>query len=101
MNGQKGKNMSINELENRIVRMNELEATAKEFQTRADELKDSIKEELKLRGVDELRAGRFVVRFVDVLTTRFDTKRFKEKFGEDFYNAFTKQVSSKRFSISQ
>ena len=45
-------------------------------------------------------AGRFVVRFIDVLTTRFDTKRFKEKFGEEVYNAFTKQVPSKRFSIS-
>ena len=56
--------------------------------------------DMQQRNCSELVAGRFVVRFIDVLTTRFDTKRFKEKFGEEVYNAFTKQVPSKRFSIS-
>ena len=93
--------MSINELEMRIEKMQEWEALAEEAKKEAETIKAEIKEELQNRNSDELIAGRFVVRFIDVLTTRFDTKRFKEKFGEDVYNAFTKQVSSKRFTVSE
>jgi len=93
--------MSINELENRIEKMQEWEALAEEAKKEAEFIKAEIKEEMQIRSCEELVAGRFVVRFIDVLTTRFDTKRFKEKFGEEVYNAFTKQVSSKRFTVSE
>jgi hypothetical protein len=49
--------------------------------------------------LDRMNVG-YIVRWTSVLTTRFDTKTFKEKFGEEVYKAFTKQVSSRRFSIS-
>jgi len=93
--------MSINELENRIEKMQEWESLAEEAKKEAEFIKAEIKEEMQIRSCEELVAGRFVVRFIDVLTTRFDTKRFKEKFGEEVYNAFTKQVSSKRFTVSE
>lgn len=93
--------MSINELEVRIEKMREWEALAEEAKKEAEAIKTEIKEELQTRNSEELVAGRFVVRFIDVLTTRFDTKRFKEKFGEEVYNAFTKQVPSKRFTVSE
>ena len=93
--------MSINELESRIEKMQEWEALAQEAKTEAETIRTEIKSEMEQRCCDEIVAGRFVVRFIDVLTTRFDTKRFKEKFGEEVYNAFTKQVSSKRFTVSE
>ena len=52
------------------------------------------------RNIDEMQIEDYIVKYIDVLTTRFDTKRFKEQLGEATYNAFTKQVSSKRFSIA-
>ena len=93
--------MSINELEMRIEKMQEWESLAEEAKKEAEAIKAEIKEDMHYRNIDELVAGRFVVRFIDVLTTRFDTKRFKEKFGEEVYNAFTKQVPSKRFTVSE
>ena len=55
---------------------------------------------MEAADTEELSAGGYIVRWTSVLTTRFDAKRFKEKFGEEVYKAFTKQVSSRRFSIS-
>lgn len=92
--------MSINELEQRIEKMQEWEELAAQASSEAEAIKAEIKADMQQRNCSELVAGRFVVHFIDVLTTRFDTKRFKEKFGEEVYNAFTKQVPSKRFSVS-
>ena len=66
----------------------------------AETVRNSIKAEMEAVNTEELSAGGYIVRWTSVLTTRFDTKCFKEKFGEEVYKAFTKQVSSRRFSIS-
>ena len=44
-------------------------------------------------------AGQYIVRWTSVLSNRFDTTGFKKVYG-DLYKAFTKQTSSRRFSIS-
>ena len=51
-------------------------------------------------GVSKMNLGKYIVRWTSVLSTRFDTKRFKEAFGEELYKAYTKEVSSRRFSIA-
>ena len=63
-------------------------------------VRNEIKNEMNARETEELAIGSHIVRFTSVLTSRFDTKRFKEAFGEDIYKAFTKEVSSRRFSIA-
>ena len=50
-------------------------------------------------GTEELEAGAYIVRWTSVLTNRFDSTAFKKIYG-DLYKAFTKQVASKRFTIS-
>ena len=95
--------MSTNELvmlDSKINLIKTYEAEAKNLQDKADELKDGIKKQMTDLRTDEITTPNYVVRWVDVLTTRFDTKRFKEDMGEDSYNYYTKQVSSKRFTIS-
>ena len=71
-----------------------------EIKAQAEAIKDEIKNEMTERNIDEMQIEDYIVKYIDVLTTRFDTKRFKEQLGEATYNAFTKQVSSKRFSIA-
>ena len=72
-----------------------LEAAKAEVETR----KDMLKGKLLLDKVEEQSAGRYIVRFTSVLSNRFDSTAFKREHGE-LYKAFTKQVSSKRFSIA-
>lgn len=84
---------------NKIEALNDLEQMIEELKLEAESIKDSLKEQMSINEVDELRVGDYVIKYIDVLTSRFDTKRFKEAMGSDVYKAFTKEVSSKRFSI--
>ena len=92
--------MSINNLESKIEELKELENFMAEINEQAEARRDTIKEEMKLRDTEELECGKYIVRWTSVLSTRFDTKRFKEKFGEELYKAYTKEVASRRFQIA-
>ena len=91
--------MSINELENRIAKMQEWENLAAEAQAEAEAIRDSIKAEMLERNTEELQAGRFIIRWTSILTSRFDSTAFKKAM-PDVYKAFLKQSASKRFTIS-
>ena len=91
--------MSKNEIEARINALNEWEQIIADAQAEAEAIRDSIKQEMLDRDTEELVAGAYIVRWTSVLSNRFDTTGFKKVYG-DLYKAFTKQVSSKRFSIS-
>lgn len=92
--------MANNELLKKVEMLAEYEAMIEEMRAEADEPKNSIKAEMEARETEELQIGQYIVRFTSVLSSRFDTKRFKEKFGEDVYKAFTKEVKSRRFTIA-
>ena len=91
--------MSSNELINKIEALNEWEQMIEDAKQHADELREAIKEEMALRDTEELIVGNYIVRWTSILSNRFDTTSFKKKYGE-IYKHFTKQVSSRRFTIS-
>lgn len=91
--------MSVNELERKITKMQEWEALAEEAKAEAESLRDEIKSEMLERNLEELEAGKFIVRWTSVLSNRFDTTAFKKQYGE-LYRKYTKQVSSRRFSVA-
>jgi len=91
--------MSKNEMVAKIEALNEWEAIIADAQAEAEAIRDEIKAEMLDRETEELVAGAYIVRWTSVLSNRFDTTSFKKVYG-DLYKAFTKQVSSKRFSIS-
>ena len=70
--------MSINELENRIAKMQEWESLAAEAQAEAEAIRDSIKAEMLERNTEELTAGRFIIRWTSVVSNRFDSSAFKK-----------------------
>ena len=91
--------MANNEILSKIENLIEAEAMIEELKAEADELRNSIKEEMDARNTEELEIGSHIVRFTSVISSRFDTKAFKEKMGAELYKAFTKEVASRRFSI--
>lgn len=91
--------MSTCELETKITKMQEYEALAVEAQAEADALRDEIKAELTRRNAEEVTTEKYIVRWTSVLSQRFDSTAFKRAM-PDIYKAFTKQVSSRRFSVS-
>ena len=91
--------MSTIEIQAQIESLRVLEELIEEAKAEAETLRDAIKQEMLNRGTEELTAGQYIVRWTSVLTNRFDTTAFK-KVMPDVYKAYTKQVSSRRFTIS-
>ena len=91
--------MSTIELTSKIEALKDLESLIEEAKAEAEALRDEIKTEMLSRDTEELEAGQYIVRWTSVLTQRFDTTAFK-KVMPDIYKAYTKQISSRRFSIA-
>ena len=91
--------MSKNEIVSKIEALNEWEALMEEARAEAEALRDAIKAEMLTRGVEEMEAGAYIVRWTSILSNRFDSTAFKREHA-DLYKTFTKAVSSRRFTIS-
>ena len=91
--------MSTIEITSKIEALKDLESLIEEAKAEAEALRDEIKSEMLSRDTEELEAGQYIVRWTSVLTQRFDTTAFK-KVMPDVYKAYTKQISSRRFTIA-
>lgn len=91
--------MSTVEITSKIEALKDLESLIEEAKAEAEALRDEIKTEMLNRDTEELEAGQYIVRWTSVLTQRFDTTAFKKVMPE-VYKEYTKQVSSRRFSIA-
>lgn len=91
--------MSKIELLAKIELLNKYEAMMEEMKSQADAIRNEIKAEMDARELEEMIAGQYIIRYTSVLSNRFDSTAFKRVMPE-IYKAYTKQVFSRRFSIS-
>ena len=91
--------MSTNDLVMKVEKLKELEELLEEVKAEAESVRDEIKQEMLTQDTEELEAGQYIIRWTSVLTTRFDTTAFK-KVLPDVYKAYTKQITSRIFSIA-
>ena len=91
--------MSTIEITSKIEALKELEALIEEAKAEAETLRDEIKTEMLNRNTEEMEAGQYIIRWTSVLSNRFGTTGFKKAYGE-LYKSYTKQIASRRFTIS-
>lgn len=91
--------MSQNEMMNLIETMNNYDELASKVKAKADAIRSTIKEEMERQAVEEMICGPYIVRYSTVLSNRFDATTFKRLYA-DLYKDYTKQVSSRRFTVS-
>ena len=91
--------MSTIEITSKIEALKDLEALIEEAKAEAETLRDEIKAEMLNRNTEEMEAGQYIIRWTSVLSQRFDTTSFKKVYG-DLYKEYTKQIASRRFTIS-
>ena len=91
--------MSTVELTSKIEELRELESLISEAQAEADSIRDELKAHMQAQNMEELTAGRYILRWTTVLSNRLDSSALK-KVMPDIYKAYTKQTTSRRFSIS-
>lgn len=90
--------MTRTEIITKIEALTEWETIIEEAKAEAEALRDSLKAEMLEQNTEELEAGAYIIRWTSVLSQRFDTTAFKKSHA-DMYKEYTKQVSSRRFSI--
>ena len=96
---ERRKTMSTNDLVMKVEQLKELEELLEEVKAEAESVRDEIKQEMMAQDTEELEVGQYIIRWTSVLTNRFDTTAFK-KVLPDVYKAYTKQITSRRFSIA-
>lgn len=91
--------MSKKEIEALVEQMNNYDELAAKVKAKADAIREAIKAEMVRLDVEELEAGAYILRYTNIISNRFDTTTFKRLYAE-LYKDFTKQVSSRRFTVS-
>lgn len=91
--------MSTIDITAKIEELKALEELIAEAKAEAEALTDTIKAEMLARDTEELEAGQYIIRWTSVLSQRLDTTALKKAM-PDLYKEYTKQVTSRRFSIA-
>lgn len=91
--------MTERQIENRIKKLQEIERQRKELEKQENELNSELRKDLESKGLDELRTKNFIVRWKEIISNSLDSKALRATF-PDICEQFTKQTTSKRFTIS-
>ena len=91
--------MTKNEIVALIETMNNYDELAAKAKAKADAIRDALKEEMMERGLEEMEAGTYIVRYTNIISNRFDSTTFKRLYA-DLYKDLTKQTTSRRFTVS-
>lgn len=86
-------------ISNRLRKLKELENRKTELEKQIEALKEEIKQDMSDKGLEEQKVGDCTIRFMTIVTNRFDSKAFKKDHLE-LYNRYIKAAESKRFTIA-
>lgn len=91
--------MTTIELSKKIGELKGLEALIKEAEAEAEKLKDEIKSEMNKQHLEEMVCGKYIVRYKEISSDKFDSKTFKNEHPK-YYKMYLKQSVCKRFTIT-
>ena len=86
-------------IENRIKKLQAIEAQQKELDVAADAIRAELKADLEEKGLQELKTKNFIVRWKEIVSSRLDGKALKAAL-PDVYSQFCKASTSRRFSVA-
>lgn len=86
-------------LDNRVKKIQTLEAQIKELEKEADAIRAEIKADMEAKGEDEYNTGNFILRWKEIISRKLDSKALKAAL-PDVFDAFSKESVSRRFTIA-
>ncbi|MDD6070434.1 MAG: hypothetical protein PUC12_06410 [Clostridiales bacterium] len=86
-------------MDNRIKKLQAIEAQQKELEAQAEAIKEELKAELEANNEEEHNTGAFIIRWKEIVSIRLDGKALKAAMPE-LYNQFSKQTTSRRFTVA-
>ena len=91
--------MTTKQVENRVKKLRLLEDQAGDLAGQIEAIKDELKHDLELKGLEEEKAGDYTVRYKLVKSTRIDTTSLKKDM-PGVYSDYSKESAYMRFSIA-
>ena len=85
-------------LQNRIMKLREIEAQQRALEEQAEQIRREIKADMEEKQVDEMQAGSFIIRWKTILSSTLDGKALKAALPE-IYGQYCKASASRRFTI--
>ena len=86
-------------IENRIKKLQAIEAQREELEAAAEAIRAELKADLEQKGVDELKTRNFLIRWNEIISNRLDGKALNAAL-PDVYGQFCKASTSRRFTIA-
>ena len=69
--------MTNKQLDNRVKKLQSIEAQVKELEEQADAIRAEIKADLEAKGEEEHDTGSFMIRWKEIISRRLDSKALK------------------------
>ena len=91
--------MTDRQINNRITKLQGIEAQMKELEAQAEAIRAELKADLESKGEDEHNTGSFILRWKEIISNRLDGKALKAAL-PDVYGQFCKASTSRRFTIA-
>ena len=91
--------MTDRQINNRITKLQGIEAQMKELEAQAEAIRAELKVDLESKGKDEHNTGYFILRWKEIISSRLDSKALKAAL-PDVYGQFCKASTSRRFTIA-
>lgn len=91
--------MTNKQIDNRVKKLKAIEEQQKKLEEQAEQIKTELKAELEAAGESEHNTGNFVVRWVEIVSNRLDSKALKTAL-PDVFKQYSKESISKRFTIA-
>ncbi len=86
-------------IENRVKKLQAIEAQQKELEAAAEAIRAELKADLEDKGLDELKTTNFLIRWKEIISSRLDSKALKAAL-PDVYGQFCRTSASRRFTIA-
>ena len=91
--------MTNKQIDNRVKKLQAIEAKQKELEDQAEAIRAEIKADLESKGEDEHNTGNFIIRWKEIVSRRLDSKALKAAL-PDVFTAYTRESVSRRFTIA-
>lgn len=91
--------MTNKQLDNRIKKLQALEAQQKELEKQAEEIRAELKADLESKGEEEHDTGNFIIRWKEIITNRLDCKALKKAL-PDVFAMYSCVSTSRRLTIA-
>ena len=92
--------MSKKRLQEKVQELVELREMADELAAEITAIEDEIKAHMNRAGTDTLEAGKHVIRWAVVKSSRFDSKALRAAF-PTIYHDYTKPTETRRFTLTR